>query len=92
MNLINIQTTTVSVQMRYINPTTRHPVGPGNVLPWIAQTVVVWVLMRFCAMNLINIQTTTVSVQMRYINPTRATLSTYGMSFLGLPKQLSFGC
>ena len=56
MNLINIQTTTVSVQLRYINAITRHTVRPGNVLPWVAQTVVVWVLMRFCAMNLINIQ------------------------------------
>ena len=60
MNLINIQTITVSVQIRYINPITRHPVRKGNVLPWIAQTVVVRVLMRFCAMNLIDIQTITV--------------------------------
>ena len=65
-DLINIQTT---VQLRYINPIAHHPVRPGNVLPWVAETVLVWGVMRFCAMNLINIKTTTVSVQLRYINP-----------------------
>ena len=91
MNLINIQTTTVSVQVCYINPIARHPVGGGNVLPWVAQTVVVWVLMRFCAMNLINIQTTTVSVQVCYINPIERHPLCPGNVLPGLPKHLLFG-
>ena len=58
MNLINIQNTNVSVQVRYINPIERHPFCPGNVLAWVAQTFVVWVkcLMFNVQCSMFNVQ------------------------------------